>query len=104
MTMIWIAKHPQATIEMLGFLPEFLSDEDPRPAREQIDANYSHGGGWVPFKGFEMLPNGNLKYPEDPEVELIAETRLRDETIRFYNYAWLVIIQLDGSWEVARID
>jgi len=102
--MLWKLVHPQATPEMLGFLPEFLSEEDPRPAKEQIDFNYSHGGGWCPFKGFKMLPNGNLKYPGDPETELLAETKLREETIRFYNHSWCAIIQSDGSYEISRVD
>jgi hypothetical protein len=102
--MIWIQKHPQASIEMLGFLPSFISEEDPRPAREQFNTNYGHAGGWSPFQGFTMLPNGNLKYPEDPETRLLWETKLRDETIRFYEHAWVAIIQPDGSHEICRMD
>jgi hypothetical protein len=102
--MTWYAKHPQVTMDMLGFIPSFLNEEDKRPAKEQIDSNYSHGGGWSAFHGFTMLPNGNLSYPGDPEVLLLAETKLRDETIRFYEHSWLCIIQPDGSFEIARVD
>lgn len=96
-------KHPQATEEMLGYIPSFLSENDPRPAHEQINENYRFGG-WQPFKGFRMLSNGNLQYPGDPQTRLIAETKLRDETIRFYEHSWVAIIQPDGSFEVARLD
>ena len=34
--------------EALGFIPTFLHVDDPRPAAEQIDAAYQHGGGWKP--------------------------------------------------------
>jgi len=100
--MIWIAKHPQFHPDMLGIIPTFFSEEDPRPASEQIASEYI--GGWSPFSGFKMLPNGDLSYPGDPPTVLLAETRLRDEVIRFYDSAWLAIIQPDGSFEVARLD
>ena len=102
--MIWIAKHPQAHPDMLGYLPELVSDQDPRPAREQFHANYTHGGGWQPFKGHTMLANGNLAYPDDPPTHLLFETKLRDETIRFYDGAWVCVIQKDGTYEIARMD
>lgn len=104
MTMIWVQKHPQFTLEMLGFIPTFLTETDPRPATEQLNTNYRHGGGWIPQSKFTMLPNGNLSYPGDPPLPLLAETHLRDETIRFYDCSYLVVIQPDGSFEVARLD
>lgn len=100
--MVWIGKHPQFHPDMLGFIPEFLSEEDPRPAREQFKERYI--GGWTSFPGFKMLQNGDLSYPEDPPTALLAETSLRDEVIRFYNHAWVAIVHPDGSFEVSRID
>ncbi len=102
--MIWIARHPQFDPEMLGLIPAFLDEADPRPAREQIDENYRHGGGWSPQPKFKMLPDGNLSYPGDPPLLLLAETRLRDELIRFYDLSYLAIVQPDGSFEAARLD
>lgn len=96
-------KHPRATYEMLGFIPEFLSEEDQRPAREQLNSNYSHGGGWTPFTGFRVTERG-LQYPGDPPMSLLAEARLRDEVIRFYESSWVSITQKDGSVEIARMD
>ena len=101
---IWELKHPDVTAEHLGMIPQFLDKDDPRPAREQFDANYRHGGGWCPFAGHKILSNGKLKYPEDPPLELLAETQLRDEVIRFYECSWVAIIQPDGSYEIARMD
>ena len=100
----WTAKHPQATMEMLGFLPSMIDDTNPLSAREQFDHNYKHGGGWRPFEGFTMLQNGNLQYLQDPPTRLLFETKLREETILFYEHAWVAIIQPDGSFEVCRMD
>lgn len=100
--MIWTPKHLSAHKDMLGYLPGFLSEIDPRKASEQIARRYV--GGWQRFPGFTMLENGNLKYPGDPETQLLFESKLHEETIRLYEYSWLAIIQADGTYEVARLD
>lgn len=101
--MIWIMKHPRATIDHLGYIPDFLSESDPRPAKEQISNNYI--GGWHPMNKFKMEPDGsNMQYPGDPPLILLAETKLRDEVIKFYDCSWLAIIQPDGSFEISRLD
>ena len=102
--MIWFIKDANIRPEQIGYIPEMLSERDERSAKEQIHANYQHGGGWRSFEGFTMLPNGDLVYPGDPVMHPIAAATLRDECILLYEHAWLAIIQLDGSWEVARID
>jgi hypothetical protein len=102
--MIWTMKHPQATLDMLGTIPMMLYELDPRPAREQFDEQYKFAGGWDPFPGFTLLPNGNLSFPGDPPTRLLAETKLRDEIIRFYEHSWVAIIQPDGSYEISRMD
>lgn len=102
--LIWELKHPRATFEMLGpFLPTFLDGADPRPAAEQYNESYAHGGGWQPFESFRQTSHG-LEYPGDPTMLLIAETHLRDETIRLYDCAWVTITQPDGSFEACRMD
>lgn len=90
----------------VGFLPSFFSEDDPRPARAQIDERYSFGGGWHPFRGFAMDADQLvLSYPGDPPKYAVAEAVLRDETIRLYEPgSWVAIIQQDGSYEVSRCD
>jgi hypothetical protein len=100
--MQWEAKHPRANMGALGFIPSFLSEADQRPAAEQLHEAYQ--GGWAPFKGFEMLPDGSISYPGDPALPVLFEVKLRDETIRVYPYAWVAVIQPDGSFEIARMD
>jgi hypothetical protein len=63
--MIWKFHHPQMTLDHLGWVPTFLSEDDPRPARVQIHENYSHGGGWAPLPKWELLPDNSIKYPGD---------------------------------------
>jgi len=49
-----IFHHPRATIEHFGFIPTMLSEDNPKPAKEQLHDGYGHGGGWDPFKGFKL--------------------------------------------------
>lgn len=103
--MVWIGLHPQFTPEMLGFIPSFLNDENPEPAKVQIDNNYRHGGGWQKFDGHTFDPGRmTLSYPGDPPLQALALLNFRDEVLYFFDYAWLLILQKDGSWEVSRLD
>jgi hypothetical protein len=98
-------KHPRMTKEALGFIPSFLDANDPRPAREQLHDNYTHGGGFTPFNGFDMTVTGNaINYPGDPPQPLLAEAKLRDEIIRVYDGAWVAVVQPDDSFVIARMD
>lgn len=90
--------------DYLGFIPDMLSEADPRPAREQLDTGYAHGGGWRPFPGFELRPDNSLKYPGDPAMKPVASAQLRDELILVYPYAWVAIIQPDRVFEICRMD
>lgn len=96
--------HPRATEDHLGIIPEWFNEDDPASAREQINQHYQHGGGWHPLAGFKMAPNEDLLYPGDPPTRALWKAKLRDETIIIYEYAWVAIIQPDGSFEVARCD
>lgn len=92
-------------MDLVGFIPTFLSENDPRPAREQFNTGYIHGGGWRPFDKFAFNPQSlALKYPGDPPMQPVAKMTLRDEQIYVYPYAWVLILQKDGSHEIARMD
>jgi hypothetical protein len=97
--------HPRMTVEALGAIPSFLSPNDPRPAREQFHEAYAFAGGWSPFKGFARNPlNGALSYAGDPPNMPLAKAVLGDETIFLHRSAWVCIVQVDGSYEIARLD
>lgn len=100
----FLPRHPKATLEHMGLIPEMLHDYDPRSAKEQLHDGYAHGGGWRPFSRFTMDSNECLCYPGDPPQRPIAELRLRDERIVLYEHAWVAVIQPDGSYEVCRMD
>jgi hypothetical protein len=97
-------RHPRATWDHIGMIPYWLSADDPRPAAEQLDGNYGHGGGWRPFEGFRLLDDDSLKYPGDPPLRPIAEMKLRRELILIYQHAWVAIIQPDRTFEACRMD
>lgn len=110
--------HPKATADHVGFIPEFLSEEDPRSAVEQINQNYAHGGGWrdLPVggsEGFSLAPTGLLLFPGDPALVPLAEASLHGgicepdatgELIIVYTNAFVAVKRADGSYRVARID
>jgi hypothetical protein len=91
----------------VGYLPAFFNEDDPRSAKEQINENYQHGGGWRCFSdpAFTMSKDHtSLAYPDDPPMRLIAMAKLRNEKLFFYEGSWLAIVQPDGSHEIARVD
>lgn len=94
--------HPQATHQMLGYIPHFLSEHSPDDAVTQIDRAYV--GGWLDFKNFRMNKDHELVYPGDPPMVVLAEYRLRDEVIRVHDAAWVSVTQPDGSFRAARLD
>lgn len=101
--MIYIALDPRFDPEQLGYLPGFISDEDPRPAAEQYDKAYI--AGWRPQPGWEFDPKTlRAQYPGDPPKYPICMTSLRDEIILFYPHAYVLIKQPDDSFEMCRMD
>jgi hypothetical protein len=102
--MVWEQLHPEMTFARLGFIPMYVDDTDPRSAREQFNDHYSFAGGWRPFKGHTLDADNRLHYPEDPPLIPLAQTRLRDELIVFYDHAWIAVIQPDRTFEVCRMD
>jgi hypothetical protein len=99
----------------LGWIPEFFSEGDPRPAAAQLNENYAHGGGWRPFEGFVLTSRGDdgvqlpvaewrLQYPGDPAYAPVAFAYMRDEVLVLFPYGWLLIMQPDGKWKVSRVD
>ena len=89
--------------QLLGLLPWFADESDPRPAAQQFGAKYQ--GGWHPLPGFAFhTVSRKLKYPGDPPMNPVAEAKLRDETILLYPGDWVLILQPNGDFEVSRMD
>jgi hypothetical protein len=102
--MKWLLFQPGMTAEHLGIIPAMLDEGDPRPAAEQFHANYAHGGGWRPTRGFALSAEWVLSYPGDPPMRPVAMTQLREEFIMLYPHAWVLVLQPGGSWAVCRMD
>lgn len=104
----------RVTPDHIGFIPAFLTELDPRPAVEQINERYAHGGGWFDLKvgerGFRAMDDYRvLKYPQDPPLQAYAEATLhlgtdKPERIVIYESGFVAVIQSDGSFRVARLD
>lgn len=95
------------TAEHLGMLPQFMSEHDPRPVREQINEHYAHGGGWKPMQGFTLnTQDMTLHFNGDQPLRMIGATSVREETVFLFENDWVAIVQPGGadSPEVARID
>lgn len=107
--MIWTKIDPTIPAhripDLLGFIPMFLDENDPRSAREQFQHSYAHGGGWEPFEGFRYnSETKTITYPGDMPLKAIASTRLREETILVFPHAWVLVEQLNGAYEISRMD
>jgi hypothetical protein len=102
---VWELLHPEMTYEKLGLIPWWIFSGDPDPVWKQIDKHYQHGGGWRHGNmGFKMGEGAKLSYPGDPDLYPLAQMRLRDELLLFYDYAIVAIVQPDKSFEVSRVD
>src|SRR5215510_2789534 len=100
--MVWSIK-PGYSPEALGIVPMFLSDSDPRPAREQFAQNYV--SGWSPMPGCTFdKATACMRYPGDPPFQAIAYVMLGDEMILLFESEFVGILQRDGSFECSRMD
>lgn len=105
-------KHPEWTFlhkrarDLLGAIPFFLDENDPRPAAEQFDEAYAHGGGWRPLPGWKLDSNAHITYPGDETLAPVAYTRLRDEAIFVYPHAWVCVAKVGkpDEFAVSRMD
>jgi len=85
----------------VGAIHEFVSDDDPRPVREQLDEK---GGGWLPMQGFSLdVKTGVLTNPGDPPYQPMASTTIRDELVLVYQYGIVAVVQKDETFEAARM-
>lgn len=105
MPLNWKFHHPLMSLEHLGFIPFWISEENPKGIADQIDDGYRFGGFKAhPIKNFKVEREFCLKYPGDPLLKPLATLELRDETFVFYDHAICAVFQKDGSFVAARID
>ena len=94
--------------QSVGWLSHIFQEADPRTAQEQAQDRYSHGGGWMSFKGFTLAEDENgfiLEYPEDVPIVEISRAKFRDQTLVLFQYSWVGIIEGGTELlEVSRMD
>lgn len=95
---------PRVTADHLSAIPYFLNEDNPRSAAAQFHEAYEHGGGWQPLSGWKMGPVGEIMYGSETYHPLAVATLHDKELIYFYRSAWVAIRQIDGSFEVSRMD
>ena len=90
--------------DVLGLVPYWLDESDPRSAEEQLNAHYAHGGGWSPLEGWKLSASNSISYPGDSVLQPWAIATFREDTICAYESAWFAIIHPDRTFSVARMD
>jgi hypothetical protein len=103
--MVWLT----VSIEALGLIPAFLNPHDEMDARTQLEQGY--GFGWYDVDGkmkmnkdWQPVGKAQLLYPDDPPMNEIGRTQLRDETIIVFPYGFVAVVQPDGSFRATRMD
>lgn len=94
-------------VDLVGYIPFGLSQNNPADAVSQLHASYTHGGGWHDFNSFTFKDdetNPQLLYPGDPPTDAVAFWQIRDERIILFDHAWVAVVQLDKTFRVARMD
>lgn len=91
----------------LGRIPLLINPDCADPVWQQVQDNYP--GGWNPVQGEErdkwsLFGDDYLKYPGLPAVAPAAMAWLRGEKILVYPAGWLVVVELNGDFTVARIE
>lgn len=108
----WTVKFPH-NLEDLGLLPMIFDRNDKRPAKEQVNDRYAHGGGYRPIDGFKFIVGDNsvgratsIKYPGDPALEGFAFMELNDaEMVMVFPMGLVLILNRDNqSYVVIRMD
>jgi hypothetical protein len=103
---MWKLLHPKMTMDHLGLIP-MLVHSTGEPLKQQINRNYSHGGGWNPAGFSKMVFNPadcSAKYPGDPAMLPLASFDNQGEMLYFYDYAIVAVVDADGNAEFSRMD
>ena len=81
---------PDRIIESLGILPYWIDPNDERTFKEQLEERYA-----IPLmglKGVTIDSTGVYHYPEDPPSYPVAMYAGPKETVYFYRYAFVGIV------------
>lgn len=103
-----------SNMDAAGLLPCIFDEEAPVTAREQIEVNYAHGGGFRSMLGDgdwqfnhnAAIGESTLKYPGDPIFREQSRCYLpvTQETLILFSAGLVVIVAADGSYDITRMD
>lgn len=101
-----IHHHPRATMAHWGEIPYWLSDDNLKPAKQQLHEGYRFGG-WQSMKrdSIKMLSGDRYSYPGDPVQSPISEIQMNSgERVLLYDNAIVVVFDKNGDWDMCRMD
>ncbi len=99
-----------ATIDHLGLIPSFLHADEDRPATEQFNDAYQHGGGWRPSGSKfridqDKMELASITYPEDDQWPLLGVCIVGDKGVYVFQDGWVAITDMEENiLEVCRMD
>lgn len=98
-----VSLDPDVPVANFHMIRAMLDEDDPRPAREQLD---KHGGGWRPMHGLTYNEKTHcLEYPGDPPIHPLALMQLHKERILIFEHDVVAIFPLDSFlFEACRMD
>ena len=90
-------------LDMWGLIPSFLNEASDAPTIKQLDAGQP--GGWRKFDGFTFdAKHEILSYPGDPPMKAMSKILFNNDIIMLFPHAWVLVLNADNRWEVARMD
>jgi hypothetical protein len=95
---------PDVATQAVGALPLYLDADSADPAWLQIEE--ASRSGWNPHgtpEGFELHMDDILTFPGLPPVPPAAYAYHLGEKILAYPAGWVVIVQLNQSYSIARV-
>lgn len=96
--------------ETWGFVPTMLDVDADMPLWEQVHNNYSHGGGWNDFNGFDVVQDDRqqylIKYPGDPVYHERGRIEREQDMLIIFDYSWVMWVDKTDptKHKIARID
>lgn len=87
----------------LGRIPILINPQCNDPVWLQVQDNYPEGWQPEPPGKWTLTADEYLIYPGLPPVAPAAMAWLRSEKILVYPAGWVVVVQLNGDFTVARI-
>lgn len=93
-------------LSSLGYLPEWLYEglSIGQGMEESLTTRYVYYSGPTSTDDFKIEMDGSYEFPGDPISQPLARVKGEDETLYFYQHAFVAVIGKDGSTWFTRMD